>query len=207
MTGLNSIEDIVQKFTSRDEDHNILIQKIAEAEKNLDNLKTVNENTRKQLRELLLVKGENNDRPHNSELRAIEDQIEAEDKELNNLKDQKDKAQVYYQNLLTWGGKILNKLNYKGEILRMELPEIFAKIQEQLKLVIEPMVQTKEEFMRYLDIKSKKNTQQLLKEIYTQGYKPKFVKKGKSPELDNEQERLKKAERKIARNMTFAREI
>ncbi|CAG9323248.1 unnamed protein product [Blepharisma stoltei] len=207
MTGLNSIEDIVQKFASRDEDHNILIQKIAESEKNLDDLKTENENTRKQLRELLLVKGENNDRPHNSELRAIEDQIEAEDKELNNIKDQKDKAQVYYQNLLTWGGKILNKLNYKGEILRMELPEIFAKIQEQLKVIIEPMVQTKEEFMRYLDIKSKKNTQQLLKEIYTQGYKPKFVKKGKSPELENEQEKLKKAERKIARNMTFAREI
>ncbi|CAG9323246.1 unnamed protein product [Blepharisma stoltei] len=82
MTGLNSIEDIVQKFASKNENHNILIQKIAKPEKNLGDLKTENENTRKQLQELLLVKGENNDRPHNSELRAIEGQLKQKTKSL-----------------------------------------------------------------------------------------------------------------------------
>ncbi|CAG9329463.1 unnamed protein product [Blepharisma stoltei] len=187
-TGLSNVKDIVQKFLTREEVHQQLMQSISEAEKTLDDLKAENEKSRNELKELLLIEGETNERSFYKEFKALEEKLAKEQNELLKCRERNENSTRNYEHIFAWGKKIMSKLDNRLDTSNMDLVDLFNKIKEKLEVVVTPLLENKEAFLKELNKYESKKTDQLLKEIYT----PDFIAKNsrvrpKSPSETSEQ--------------------
>lgn len=172
-TGLTNVKEIVQKFLTREEVHDQLMVSIGEGEKALDELKTENEKSRNELKELLLIEGESNERSFFKEIKALEEDTAKEQNELMKSKERAENTARTYQQIHAWGHKIMSKLDSELDTSNVDLVDLFIGIKQKLEIIVAPLLEKKQDFLKELRKYQTKKTEQLLQEIYT----PEFVAK------------------------------
>lgn len=169
-TGLTNLNDIVEKFLTREETYNQLLTSVSEAEKTLADLKTKHETAREELKGLLLIEGQENEKAFNREYQSLETEIENEYKELNRVKEQVSKASNVHDQALSWGNKMIQVLGINNS-KKMNVREIFDDVKNHIDGLIELVSERKEEFLQNIKQFESARTPDLIKQLYT----PEFI--------------------------------
>ncbi|CAG9334643.1 unnamed protein product [Blepharisma stoltei] len=168
-TGLTNLNDIVEKFLTREETYNQLLSSVSDAEKTLADLKAKHEIAREELKGLLLIEGEETEKTFNREYQTLEEEIDTEYKELNRVKEQVAKASSVHEQALGWGKKMLQVLGIEES--KTNIRDVFDEIKHHVDNMIETVSDRNEEFKQKIKQFENASTSDLIKQLYT----PEFI--------------------------------
>lgn len=171
-TGLQDIQEIVEKFLTKEQTYNELLQAVAEAEKKLETLRTENVTAREQLRQLQILDAGGNPRTIYHEIEELENELQKQTKEYNSLKDQLQKAVIVYDQVLDWAQKIMQRLDIKTDLevapgskiheSKNSLADLFYAIVAQVKVLLKPVIDKKEESKQEMERQAAMKTDDLI---------------------------------------------
>lgn len=183
-TGLMDVQDIVERFLTREQTYTQLLNAVSEAEVKLDTLRQQNGAARHQLQGLQLEEGGNTRKVY-ADIDVMEDQLSGSYKEYGINKEKLNKAIRVYDQVLNWGEKIMHTLDVQNHLeiapgnrisdskhtLHDMLELVYAKLEE----LVQPIQEKKEESRKAMELYAQKKTSDLVAEMSTQEALSKLV--------------------------------
>jgi hypothetical protein len=173
-TGLNDINDVIEKFLTKEQTYNSLLSTIAESEKKLESLKEQNASARNQLKGTQLEEPPSVRKIY-SEIEEIEKELSECYKEYSVIKDKLEKSIVSYNMILNWGEKIFHTLDIPDKLeispgsrineTKNTLEDMFSIIYNKLEKILPSTSDSKEQTQRALDVFARRKTQDIVEEI------------------------------------------
>ncbi|CAG9333023.1 unnamed protein product [Blepharisma stoltei] len=183
-TGLMDVQEIVERFLTREQTYNQLLNAVSEAEIKLDTLRQQNGAARNQLKGLQLEDGGNTRKVY-ADIDAMEDQLAGSYKEYSNNKEKLNKATRVYDQVLNWGEKIMHTLDIPNSLeiapgnriseSKNTLHDMLELIYSKLEDLVQPIQERKEESRKAMEIYAHKKTSDLVAEMSTQEALSKIV--------------------------------
>lgn len=164
-TGLVDPEEIVKKFTSRDNAHNRLIDSVEKAESTMEDLRKQYHELRDQLKNLILMSKVKENQSNND---SNEDILEAT-KNLEKVAEQKRKTGLVYKDVNKWTVRLCEKIDVEG-LLGIE--ENMRVIYEKVFGLVHTAKNNLNEFEKNLKAHEMKKTNELVKQIYKEHPSP-----------------------------------
>ena len=172
-TGLTDINDVVEKFLTREQTYTTLLNTVAEAENKLEMLKTQNALAREQLKDNQFEES-TGARKIYSEIDEMEQKLCESYKEYGVAKEKMQKYVSTYDTVLNWGEKLFHTLeiNEKLDIspgnkiieTKNTLEDMFEIIDKKLSEIMVPL-QDNEDMKKNIKKLSMKRTQDIVDEI------------------------------------------
>jgi hypothetical protein len=161
-TGYTDPKEILNKFMNREKTHNRLIEEVEKAETTLNILQTEYYESRDKLKDFMLITNleENPDEYLNHHKKIIEGQ-----KNLEKFQEQRRKTEIVFNDLIKWVDKLMQNLEISSKTKK--IPENFQLISEKIDQMTETAKKDFEVFSENIQKKKKKNTQEIMKEIYS----------------------------------------
>ncbi|OMJ94646.1 hypothetical protein SteCoe_2138 [Stentor coeruleus] len=176
-TGVSDINEIVEKFLTREESYGSLVTAVNEAEKKLEALKEYNSQIRDKLVEAQLDDGGNNRKIY-SDIEDMEGKLSSCYKEYAVIKEKLHKSVLTYDQVLNWGFKILHTLEIENTLdispgskiteTKNSLEEMFSIIYCKLEDMVKPLQDKAEEAKQALEKFAMKKTNDIVREISAQ---------------------------------------
>jgi hypothetical protein len=195
-TGLHDVQEIVERFLTREQTYNEFISGVSEAEKKLETLKQQNAQARE---ELLHMQFDENGgaRALYQEVEELETQQTHLAKESTAVKEKLKKTIGLYDQVLEWGTKIMRRLELNPEELlvntgdqvlttKHNLAEMFESIEKRIYEMLEPVLNQRDEQRRLMEIQASKQTDQLVSEITTEEFLAKNIRIRPQPTRDDQ---------------------
>mmetsp|Transcript_10168 Transcript_10168/g.19926 ORF Transcript_10168/g.19926 Transcript_10168/m.19926 type:complete len:509 (-) Transcript_10168:23-1549(-) len=194
-TGLQDVQEIVERFLTREQTYNEFISGVSEAEKKLETLKQQNTEAREELLQMQL--------DENGGARALYQEVEDLESQQNHLvkestaiKEKLKKTIGLYDQVLEWGTKILKRLEINIESFsvatgdqvlatRHTLADMFESIEKRISEMLEPVLNQREEQRRLMEIQASKQTDQLVSEITTDEFLAKNIRIRPQPQRED----------------------
>ena len=165
-TGFKDPQEILNKFMSREETHNKLIDSVEKSETVLEDMKKKYYELRDHLKNLLLVSDGGN---FSEDLEDNHEKIAEAYKNLEKVHERQRGASVIYMDVCKWVKKIEEKLKIETkDELSLDMLEIDKRVRE----LIEQAKFDKEEFYKKVELDKKKKTKEIIKEIYQEKPSP-----------------------------------
>ena len=168
-TGLNDINDICERYLTREQNYATLISAVNESEKKLEVLKSNNEKARGVLQKMQLEDVDH--RTMYNEMDKYDNKLLSSIKEYSGIKEKIYASSKIYDQIINWCGKITNLLGIDElddselEEKKHSLIEVFEKIYKKVEQIIIPMLQHKEETLKAIEKYAQKKTSQIIQEI------------------------------------------
>lgn len=172
-TGLTDINDVVEKFLTREQTYTTLLNTVAEAENKLEVLKTQNTLAREQLKDNQFEES-TSARKIYAEINEMEQKLCESYKEYGIAKEKMQKYVSTYDTVLNWGEKLFHNLeiNEKLDIspgnkiadTKNSLEHMFEIIEEKISEVMIPL-ENSEDMKNNIKKLSMKRTQDIVDEI------------------------------------------
>ncbi|CAG9329788.1 unnamed protein product [Blepharisma stoltei] len=183
-TGLMDVQDIVERFLTREQTYTQLLNAVSEAEQKLDTLRQQNSAARNQLQGLQLQDGGNSRKVY-ADIDAMEDQLAGSHKEYSLNKEKLGKAVRVYDQVLNWGEKIMHTLDIPNSLeiapgsriseTKDTLHDMLELIYAKLEDLVQPIQEKKEESRKAMEAYAHKKTADLVAEMSTQEALAKIV--------------------------------
>jgi hypothetical protein len=158
-TGITNPEEILNKFTCREETHNRLIESVETAETNLEVHRKLYNSLRDQLKHLLLLT-ENENSLNNNESKA---RIEEAYKNFEKIRIQKKKTSNVFRVISKWTSKVCEKLAIP---FTEDFEACIDSISNKVNSLVSAAHNNKEEFEANIKSFETKETKELLEGIY-----------------------------------------
>jgi DNA repair exonuclease SbcCD ATPase subunit len=179
-TGLQNIAEIVSNFVGKEENQAQLRNNIEEANKALDELKRRNEKSKLELKELMLIEGNNNTVEFIRSIRSVDEEIAAEKKVSEFYKDENKRYQDCYDEITVWSKKVHKSMGFVGND---DPKSVLAMLKSEHSDKIEERKREREEMLKEIKEIEKANTDSLVKSIYSENYS---IIAGKFKKVDEE---------------------
>lgn len=184
-TGLQDVQEIVERFLTREQTYNEFISGVSEAESKLEALKQQNVEAREELLKMQL--------DENGGARALYHEVEELEaqqghlvKESTIVKERLKKTIGLYDQVLEWATKIMKRIDLNPESMsvatgdnvlstRQTLADMFESIEGRVNEMLEPVLSQREEQRRLMEIQASKKTDQLMTEITTEEFLAKNI--------------------------------
>lgn len=160
-TGYTDPNEILRKFMNREKTHNKLIEEVEKAETTLNVLQKDYHESRDKLKDFLLV---TDLQESSEEYLAHHAKVVEGQKWLEKVQEQKRKTKIVFDDVAKWCHKILRNLGLKS--LDKDIYPCFKVIETKLKELVDSAIEGETEFIENIKKKKKKNTQELVKELY-----------------------------------------
>lgn len=171
-TGLNDINEICERFLTREQNYLTLISAVNEAERKLELLKMSNETSRDTLQKMQL---EDMDSKYlYSEINKSDTKMLGLLKEYSGIKEKLHNSTQIYDQILTWCGKIMKLFEIEEDEAMSDsdirensqnIQEMLSVIYEKLQEMIDRLLQNKEESMKIIEKYANKKTSEIIQEI------------------------------------------
>lgn len=160
-TGYTDPKEILNKFMNREKTHNKLIEEVEKAESTLNTLQMEYYESRDKLKNFLLVADfqESNEVYIAQHVKVVEGQ-----KGLEKVQEQKRKTKIVFDDVTKWCKKILKNLGVESK--DKEFLACFQGIERKVKELVDLAVKEKSEFIENIQKTKKKNTEEIVKELY-----------------------------------------
>jgi hypothetical protein len=202
-TGLNDIQEICERFLTREQSYLTLISAVNEAERKLEMLKMSNENSRDTLQKMQLEDVDS--RYLYSEINKSDNKMLSLLKEYSGIKEKLQNSTKIYDQIVTWCGKIMKLLDIEREDQKedserkeysQDLQEMLTVIYKKLEIMIDGLLQNKEESMRIIEKYASKKTSEIIHELTRDSSNGKSFKvKVENEESDELEEEVEEANR------------
>ena len=162
-TGLQNINEIVNNFIGKEENQSQLIKSITEANNNLDHLKLRNEKCKSELKELILIEGNQNAVEFLRKIREIDEEIFIEKKNEEKNKEEFKNLNEFYDEIITW-----SKTSQKNLELGYEnnTKELFETMTNYIKYELSTISTNREQFLKEWSQPNELSTEKLIKMLY-----------------------------------------
>ena len=171
-TGLDDIQEICERFLTREQSYLTLISAVNEAERKLEMLKDSNEKSRDVLQKMQL---EDVDSKYLvSEINKSDNKMLGLLKEYSGVKENLQNSTKIYDQIVTWCGKIMKLLEIetdqgKEDSERREysqdVQDMLVLIYRKLEIMIDGLLENKEESMRIIEKYASKKTSEIIHEL------------------------------------------
>lgn len=175
-TGMSDINEIVEKFLTKETSYKSLVGAVDEAEKKLEALKEYNLRARSKLNKAQFDDGGNNRKIY-TDIEGTEIQLGEYYKEFAMIKEKLNKEIISYDQVLNWGLKIFNTLEIKESLSispgskvmdsKDSLERMFVIIYNKMQDITGPLQNKKEETRQVLEDFARKTTGEIVNEIST----------------------------------------
>ena len=172
-TGLTDINDVVEKFLTREQTYTTLLNTVAEAESKLEVLKTQNTLAREQLKDNQFEES-TSARKIYAEINEMEQKLCESYKEYGIAKEKMQKYVSTYDTVLNWGEKLFHNLEIKEKLdispgnkiadTKNLLEDMFEIIEEKISEIMIPL-ENSEDMKNNIKKLSMKRTQDIVDEI------------------------------------------
>ena len=171
-TGLNDIQEICERFLTREQSYLTLISAVNEAERKLEMLKNSNEDSRDVLQKMQL---EDVDSKYLvSEINKSDGKMLALLKEHSGIKEKLQNSTKIYDQIVTWCGKITKLLEIETDggkedserkEYSQEVQDLLALIYRKLEVMIDGLLENREESMKIIERYASKKTSEIIHEL------------------------------------------
>ena len=185
-TGIRDVDEIVERFLTKEKRFDSLLQDVNKAEQSLESLKAQHEKAQKELQAMTIMAG-GKKREVYLEIEEIEEQLRVMKKDYTSTKDKLTHSVGIYDRLLDWGLQTGERLMGKNS-LDLDIPSgltigngkntlldlfqiIKAKVQEKLA----PVLKTKTELLGEITKINKKDVNTVLDEVSSSDFLTKNV--------------------------------
>ena len=172
-TGLSDINEIVERYLTRENNYTGLLKSVSEAEKKLEQLKRQNEQAREQLK-IVEIEEPGSTRQIYTEIDETEQKLTEYFKEYAVSKEKLQKNISFYNTVVNWGEKICHTLEIKEKLDvpsgnhinegKNSLEEMFEIINKRVEEVIRPL-QEDENSKKAFEGLTRRKTQDIVKEL------------------------------------------
>ena len=171
-TGLTDINEICERYLTREQNYLDLISAVNEAERKLEILKVSNDKARETLQNMQLEDVDH--RIIYSEIDKYDSKLLVSLKEYSGIKEKLQISTKIYDQIINWCGKIISLLNITAnneknlDSDRHELPsviEMFGMIYNKIEEIITPMLENKEESLKAIEKYAQIKTSDIIQEI------------------------------------------
>lgn len=172
-TGLSDVNDIVERYLTRENNYTNLLSAVSEAEKKLEQLKKQNEDARNQLRSVRFEES-GSTRQIYTEIDETEQKLTEYYKEYALAKEKLQKNVSFYNTVVNWGEKICHTLEIKEKLEvptgnhinegKHSLEDMFEVISRKVDEVIKPL-QEDDEIKKAFEGLKRRKTQDIVKEL------------------------------------------
>ena len=200
-TGLQNITEIVNNFIGKEENQAQQIKNIEDANKCLDELKNKNEKCKIDLKELMLIEGNNNAVEFLRKIREIEEEIIVEKKKSEIIKEEYKNIDEFYEEISNWGKKVEKNLELGQE---EDMLSLFKTLKNYISYELGTIASNKDQFVKDWNQTNETSTELLVKSIYQDTYltlSAKFKSSTYDPDISNvsclDEEKRKKHLKKV----------
>ena len=173
-TGLSEIDDVVERFLTREQNYSTLLIAVNESENKLEKLKLQNAEAREQLKDHEFEEG-STARKIYAEIDEMEQKLCECYKEYAEAKEKMQRNISTYDNILNWCEKIFHNLEIKNTLdvssgiriseSKNSLEEMLELIYNKLDEIMTPLENSKDETQAAINTFAKKKTQEIVDEI------------------------------------------
>ena len=171
-TGLNDIQEICERFLTREQSYLTLISAVNEAERKLEMLKDSNEKSRDVLQKMQL---EDVDSKYLvSEINKSDNKMLGLLKEYSGVKENLENSTKIYDQIVTWCGKIMKLLDIENDQGKedserreysQDVQDMLVLVYRKLEVMIDGLLENKEESMRIIEKYASKKTSEIIHEL------------------------------------------
>lgn len=163
-TGLNDINEICEKYLTREQNYLTLISAVNEAERKLEILKVSNEKARETLQKMTFEDVDH--RAMYGEIDKYDSKMIGAMKEYSGIKEKLQAASKVYDQIVNWCGKIIALLEIPSDPeTHSSLIKQFGIIYSKVDEIITPMLLHKEETLKAIEKYAQKKTSEIIQEI------------------------------------------
>lgn len=195
-TGLSDINEVVERFLTREQNYSTLLSAVQDAERKLEELRNLNESARVRLGGSRFEEGFNSRKIY-SEIEECEQQLSEYYKEYAVAKEKMQKAVTGYNSVMAWGEKICHTLEIENTLeiasgnkiseSKNTLEEMFDIIDKKLQELILPLQSEAVETKKIMEGFARRKTQEIVTEIaMIEGNTRRIDKKYLKPDGENE---------------------
>ena len=136
-TGLGSLDEIVEKFLTREETYNELLISVNEAEVNLEELKSEYDGAKQKLKELSILHEKNSFVFMDKDYFGVEKELYSQQRDYETKKSAYYRTSKVYNDSLEWASKMLSEMGGAEVGSSLNLKEVFDLFEEKLAQLIE----------------------------------------------------------------------
>jgi hypothetical protein len=181
-TGLNDINDISEKYLTREQNYLTLISAVNESERKLEILKISNEKARETLQKMQLEDVDN--KVYYNEIDKYDLKLINSMKEYSGIKEKLQNSTKIYNQIINWCGKIMSLLKITGKNPdneidnkeKLSLFDMFNEIYGRLEEIITPILEDKQEILKAVEKYEQKKTSEIIQELDVNEYKVNIIK-------------------------------
>ena len=211
-TGLNDINEICEKYLTREQNYLTLISAVNEAERKLEILKVSNEKARETLQSMQLE-----DIDHRiiyNELDKYDTKVLSSLKEYSGVKEKLQNSTKIHDQILNWCEKIFKLLKIdketdeklaENQVFTSNLLEMFGLIYEKLNEMIVPLYTRKEESLKVLEKYAQKKTSEIILDISKDHSFPKMNKLKTETEIAEEEDFVDESHKQVVESKEESR--